>query len=194
MIDWKKYRIFGDNISNLKEISKDDSDIENIEYMTDSLKEAVNFDKVKTIYTNELKLSEENASSVDGIFEVSDRLIFIEFKNGNMKNQKRSVKDKIRDSLLIFCDITEKQVKDTREELEFILVYNIEKNPIPNQLINKEIEVQESMSRVNIAKYFTGKAKKEFIRFDLEKFKKLYFYDVHTYSKEEFEEYLKEHP
>ena len=35
--------------------------------------------------------------------------------------------------------------------------------------------------------------KKEFIRFDLEKFKKLYFYDVHTYSKEEFEEYLKEH-
>jgi len=193
MIDWKKYRIFGDNISTLKEISKDDSDAENIEYMTDSLKEAIDFDAVKTTYTNELKLSEENASSVDGIFEVADHLFFIEFKNGNMKNQKRSVKDKIRDSLLIFCDITGKQVKDTREELEFILVYNIEKNPIPNQLVKKETELQESMSRINIAKYFSGKGKKEFIRFDLEKFKELYFYDIHTYSKEEFEKYLKEH-
>ena len=125
MIDWKNYKIFSDNLSNLKEISKDDSDKENIDYMTDSLKEAVNFDAVKTEYTNGLNLSEENATSVDGIFEMSNHLIFIEFKNGNMKNQKRSVKDKIRDSLLIFCDITGKQVKDTREWLEFILVYNL---------------------------------------------------------------------
>ena len=108
MIDWKNYKIFSDNLSNLKEISKDDSDKENIDYMTDSLKEAVNFDAVKTEYTNGLNLSEENATSVDGIFEMSNHLIFIEFKNGNMKNQKRSVKDKIHDSLLIFCDITGK--------------------------------------------------------------------------------------
>lgn len=190
MIDWKDYKIFSDNLSNLKEISKDDSDKENIDYMTDSLKEAVNFDAVKTEYTNGLNLSEENATSVDGIFEMSNHLIFIEFKNGNMKNQKRSVKDKIRDSLLIFCDITGKQVKDTREWLEFILVYNVEKNPMPHQVTKEETEVQESVSRTNIAKYFSSKAKKEFIRFDLEKFKDLYFYDVHTYSKEEFAEYL----
>lgn len=51
--------------------------------------------------------------------------------------------------------------------------------------------MQESHSRLEIAKYFSEKAKREFIRFDLERFKKLYFRDVHTYSEEEFESYIK---
>lgn len=188
MIDWKKYKIFLDNISSLKEISKDNSDEEDIHYMTESAKEAVNFDAVKTIYTNALNLSEENAASVDGLFEVSEHLVFIEFKNGDMKNQKRKVKDKIYNSLLMFCDITKKHISDTREWLEFILVYNINKNPLPNQI--KKSQVQESPSRTNIAKHFSGKANEEFIRFGLEKFKVLYFSDVHTYSEVEFKEYL----
>lgn len=188
MINWKKYKIFSDNISTLKEISKDDSKKDDIHYMTESLKEAVNFDDVKTVYTNGLQLSEETAASVDGIFEAGDRLVFVEFKNGDMGNQKRKVKDKIRDSLLLFCDVTGKQIADTREWMEFVLVYNINKNPIPNQLARER--VQESQSRVDIAKYFTAKAQKEFIRFDLEKFKTLYFKEVHTYSEDEFKEYL----
>ena len=188
MIEWRKYKIFVDHKSNLKEVSKDDSDKENICYMTESLKETVDFDAVKTQYANELKLSEECASSVDGLFETTENLVFVEFKNGKMKGEKSKVKEKIRDSLLIFCDVTGKHAKDTREWLEFILVYNIDKNPMPNQ-IDKE-PVQESKSRVDIANYFSKKAKKEFIRYDLEKFKTLYFKDVHTYSEKEFEEYL----
>lgn len=143
MIDWKAYEIFADNISTLKEISKDDSQKEDIQYMTDSLKEAVDFD---------------------------------------------AVKEKIRDSLLLFCDITGMQISDTREWMEFILVYNISKNPMPNQLEREG--VQESNSRDVIAKYISKKAKEEFVRFDLKRFKTLYFKEVHTYSKEEFEEYL----
>lgn len=189
MIDWKKYKIFSDNASNLKEISKDDSDKENIHYMTESLKEAVDFDAVKTNYANVLKLSEECASSVDGLFEATECLVFIEFKNGKMKGEKQKVKEKVRDSLLIFCDITGKHIADTREWSEFILVYNIDKNPMPNQV--KKEAVQESYSRVEIAKHFSNKAKKEFIRFDLEKFKTLYFKEVHTYSEDEFQDYLK---
>ena len=49
--------------------------------------------------------------------------------------------------------------------------------------------VQESDSREAIAKHFLGKAKEELIRFDLERFKTLYFRNVHTYSKEEFKAY-----
>lgn len=188
MIDWKKYRIFFENKSNLKEISKDDSDKDNICYMTESLKETVDFDRVKTKYVNGLKLSEECASSVDGLFDISDRLVFVEFKNGSMKNEKRKVKDKIRDSLLIFCDITEKSITETRDWMEFILVYNSNKNPMPDS-VEKE-HVQESHSRVEIAKYFSGKAKREFVRFDLEKLKSLYFKEVHTFTEREFEDYI----
>lgn len=189
MIDISKYTIFSDNMSNLKELSKDDSDKNNIKYMTESLRVAVDFDAVKTKYTNDLNLSEESATSVDGVFEEQNNLVFVEFKNGDMKKEKRKVKDKLRDSLLIFCDITGQQIKNTRDWLEFILVYNIDKNPIPN---NIEIEqVQESYSRIAIAKHFTSKAKKEFVRFDLEKYTRLYFKNVHTYSKDEFENYLK---
>lgn len=188
MIDWEIQKIFTNNSSTLKKISRDDSDKEKIEYMTESERPAVDFDAVKTEYTNSLNLSEENADSVDGMFEANGSLVFVEFKNGNMKNEKAKVKSKIRDSLLIFCDITKTRIDDTRKIAEFILVYNLNKNPLPNQL--KKQSVQESQSRVNIAKYLCQKAGKEFIRFDLERFQTLYFKAVHTYSKDEFEKNL----
>lgn len=188
MIDCTTYEIFSENISTLKEISLDDSQKDNIYYMTDSDKKVVDFDKVKTLYANELQMSEECAASVDGIFSTSERVVFVEFKNGKMDGQKRKVKDKLRDSLLIFCDITSKQISDTREWAEFVLVYNINKNPLPNQL--KKEKIQESQSRIDIANYISNLAKKEFIRFGLEKYKTLYFKEVHTYSETEFKEYL----
>lgn len=63
--------------------------------------------------------------SADGIWIGSWTII--EFKNGDMKSEKRRVKDKIRDSLLLFCDITEMRIAETRKAMDFILVYNIEK-------------------------------------------------------------------
>lgn len=188
MTDWKKQKIFTNNMSTLKEISRDDSNKEKIEYMTESERAAVDYDDVKTAYTNSLKLSEDNADSVDGMFEANGSLVFVEFKNGNMGNEKAKVKSKIRDSLLIFCDIMGTTIENTRKMAEFILVYNIDKNPLPNQL--KKQPIQESKSRLNIAKYLCQKADKEFIRFDLERYQTLYFKAVHTYSKDEFEKYL----
>lgn len=188
MTDWKKQKIFTNNRSTLKKISRDDSNKEKIEYMTESERAAVDFDTVKTDYANSLNLSEETADSVDGMFEANGSLVFVEFKNGNMKNEKAKVKSKIRDSLLIFCDIIGAEIENTRKMVEFILVYNIDKNPMPNQLKNQQI--QESQSRLNIAQYLCQRAGKEFIRFDLERFQTLYFKEVHTYSKEEFEKYL----
>lgn len=68
------------------------------------------------------------------------------------------------------------------------MVYNLEKNPLPKQA--EKGQLQETPSRVYIADRFMGKAKKEFICFDLERYEKLYFRNIHTYSKEGFEEYL----
>lgn len=174
MIDVSQCKLFLTNISTLKEISKDSSDMNNIQYMTDSQIEVIDFDMVKRNYANNLSLSEECAKSVDGIVFWNDELTFIEFKNGKMANEKSNIKRKILDSLLIFCDIVGKNINFTREKVIFILVYNEQKN-----------------SKYMIAKKISDKANKEFIKFGLEEFKKLYFKNVHTYTENEFNSYIK---
>lgn len=191
MIDLDTYEIFRVNKTTLKETSKDASERESVQYMTDSPIEVVDFDKVKRHYANHLHLSEECAASVDALVKTEENLLMIEFKNGKVNN--RNVKDKVRDSLLFFCDITGKNISYTRENLEFIVVYNQEKNPLPNQLKKQTARtIQDSPSREAIGKYFLKKGNEEFIRFDLERYKRLYFREVHTYSPEEFDEYMKE--
>lgn len=185
MNDLLSYDVFSQNISNIKDVSKDDSNPKNIIYMSESLKEVIDFDQVKTLYTNDLGLSEEVANSFDALALDDEFFAFIEFKNGKMKNEKQSVKNKIRDSLLIFCDITKKDISFTRNNMVFILVYNGDKNPLPNQLQD------ESSSRVGIGRHMAQKAKKEFVLFDLKRFERLYFKKVHTYTTEQFKEYLK---
>lgn len=189
MIKSEDYKIFKENLSTLKELSKDTSEKNNISYMTQSELKAIDFDTVKTQYANKLHLSEETASSLDAILLIHEHEVFIEFKNGNIKNEKRKIKDKIRDSLLIYCDITDKHISYTRANIVFILVYNEKKNPIPHNL-KLENSVRQN-AREKIAEHIIKKANEELIRFDLEKFKTLYFKEVHTYTENEFEEYLK---
>lgn len=187
MLELDSYPIFAENKNTLKETSKDDSDGSDIQYMTEVEWEVVNFDLVKRHYVNTLGLSENNAASVDAVIQFEDHCAFVEFKNGKVNN--RNVKDKARDSLLIFSGITGKTISYTRENLDFIVVYNLEKNPLPNQL--KKGVLQESPSRIAIGNYFAEKAHENYILFDLERYEKLYFRKVRTYSKEQFEEYLK---
>lgn len=187
MIKIDDYDILCDNKMTLKELSKDDSDNENIEYVTDSMLVATNFDLVKRLYTNSLGLSEEVVSSADALVETNDSIALIEFKNGTVVN--REIKNKARDSLLILCDIIEKEISYTRKYLDFVLVYNESKNPLPNQY-TKGV-VRDSSSRLNISKYFLQKGKEEIVLYDLNRYKGIYFREIHTYTQEEFEEYLK---
>lgn len=187
MIDLSQYPIFNDKKETLQETSKDDSDPENIQYMTSSAKEVINFDLVKRDYTNQLGISEEAVTSADAITWSEEGIFVIEFKNGKVNN--RNIKDKVRDTLLIFLDIIGETIEFSRNNMEFIVVYNLEKNPLPNQL--KKGEVLEAPSRTAIADYFLGKANKELIRFDLERYEKLYFRKMHTYSEEKFEKMMK---
>lgn len=185
MMDLDAYPIFRDHKSTLRELSKDDHDPENIQYMTDSQAEAVAFDDVKTQYANDLGLSEESAASVDALISLADGVWFIEFKNGAVN--KRQVKDKARDSLLLFLDTIGKTIAFSRENMDLIVVYNLERNPLPHQA--QRGQPQESPSRLAIAEHFLERGGEELIRFDLGRYRRLYFRDVHTYSGEQFEAY-----
>lgn len=186
MIDLNSYEIFSESRQSLKETSKDDSNSQDIQYMTTSEMEVINFDLVKMKYANALDLSEESATSVDAILPFRDGIIFLEFKNGIVNN--RNIKDKARDSLLIFLGIIKKSIEYSRRYIDFVVVYNAEKNPLSSQ--EKKRRLQETPSRVSIATCLMKKAGEEFIRFDLERYKTLYYRNIHTYTKDNFDRYL----
>lgn len=188
MINVQNYIEFKDCMSTLKESSKDDNDKNNIRYMINDTRDVVDFDMVKTKYANKLGLSEEVAKSADALYDGKNKDIFIEFKNGNMANQKSAVRDKVRNSLLLFGDITGRSISYTRNSAEFVLVYNEKKNTDIKRV--KKSFVQNSESRDKIAGVVHRYAKEEFVRFGMEIFKGLFFRDVHTYTVKEFSEYL----
>ncbi len=180
MINIKEFPIFTRSICSLKETSKDEND-STIEYLSESLAKVINFDKVKQEYTSELEHSEDGAKSVDAISLCGEDLYFIEFKNGKIETaERKNIRQKISDSLLLFCDITKKNISYTRNNINFILVYNYEKNK------NKCKNIQPSLSREKIIKTLSSKSKQDIIYFDLEKVKSLYFKEVFTYTIEEF--------
>ena len=182
-----------EQISNLKSISYDSS---RNEYMTNSSCEVYNFDAVKTQYANSLGLTEEVASSCDGLFWSDNWRGLIEFKNGK-DIKANEIKFKILNSLLILCDINNINVSDTRSEMEFILVYNSIRKQITEAEINqykkdKKDIIVESESKDYICKYISKKANTEYRRFGLSTYVGLYFKDVHTYDIEEFESWLEQ--
>ena len=98
--------------------------------MVESNAPIINFDHVKTGYLNALGKTEECAASVDALGESlasdnKDYFYFIEFKNGEIDAE--NIRNKVAESLLMFNDITHKEIKETRENAEFILVYNPQK-------------------------------------------------------------------
>ena len=171
MININNYKFFKNNLSTLKEISKDNSKTI-VEYMTESILPVVNFDGVKTEYLKSFHLSDELAKSCDGLLCLNNKDILIEFKNG--KTIKPSeIMIKIKESLLLLTAIiTANEISEIKNKGAFILVYN-NKNPIPKQEI-KQKGIQESPSRDSLIKYSLKIGGKEFIRYDLEKFDKFF--------------------
>lgn len=182
------------NTSTLKQTSKDDN---NEEYMTESQIKVINFDSVGgDKYTRNNNLSIQLKTN-DVLFLHNDRrYTFIEFKNGKLLDKSnridiKKLKDielKILNSMFVLGDIEEKSLNTLKEVTNYILVYNEEKNS-PN----------EKNSISEIGNYFVNQGsdlsiventfeKDEIICFGLEKFKNYCFKNIHTYSKEEFEE------
>lgn len=174
-ISLDEYDLFNSNKITLKEASADRRDKTTVEYMIHSEMEVIDFDTVKTKYINSFSASEECAKSCDALTQIKNNIVFIEFKNGCMKNKKKNVRDKAKDSLLIFGDITGKTLSYTRKNIDFVLVYNPEQNPPEKPSFNE------------IVNCISQKAHKEIVRFELEKLKNVYFRNVHTYTPKEFE-------
>ncbi len=126
----KDFPIFRNHLSTLAKTSVDTSEGNPVQ-MTDSDLPAINFDDVKTEYTNKLGLSNQVAASCDALV-LGDKTYLIEFKNGKLAGLMKDVKIKMKDSLLIYCDITKKTISDTRKDMEFILVYNADNAPHNN--------------------------------------------------------------
>ena len=177
--------IFKQNMSTFKETSYD-KDGEEPGYMTDSQIQVINFDKVKDGYIKNLALSNTPCSNDALYFGKDNKIFFVEFKNGVLDERPRrnfNICKKIYDSLLIFNDIVNKNISFCRENLYFILVYNESKNR--REACRTE---QEESSKAIISKKIHKKAKKKFVRFGLDRFEKLYFKEVFTYTESEFED------
>ena len=176
--------IFKDNMTTFKETSYD-KDGKEPRYMTNSEIQVINFDKVKNWYIKDMFLSSTPCSN-DALYIGKDnKIFFVEFKNGDLEKNKKmvfNVYNKIYDSLLIFNDIVHQNISFCRENLYFILVYNESKNSY------EECETkQEDSPKAMISKFIHNKAKKKFVRFGLDKFEKIYFKEVFTYTESEFE-------
>ena len=187
MINMEENTIFIKNKSSLKETSKDDADKKIIKYMINSEIEVIDFDKVKNDYIKDLKLYDTPKSN-DALYINKNEIYFIEFKNGNMDKEIYNVKRKIFDSLLIFTDIINKGISYTRENLNYILVYNKDYSKTNKNEWDKR-EVQESKAFDKLSSSLNQLGNIEPDSFGLKKqFERLYFKRVYTYTQKEFEE------
>ena len=159
-------------------------------YMTHSDLGCVDFDKAKEEYTSQLEFS-ELPKSVDALFSFCNDVFLIEFKSGRLaKKEIYGIRLKIFDSLLMLTDMLKIDISHTQQKFKFILVYNEEKNPFSEEE-NEEMRklgLSPAPARTEIAKNIANKTtNKKFIRFSLSRFEKLYFNEVFTVTKDEFE-------
>ena len=181
------------NTSTLKQTSKDDN---NEEYMTESTIKVINFDSVGgDKYSKNNRLNIQLKTNDVLFLHNNKKYTFIEFKNGKLldKTNKIDIKKlkdielKILNSLFILGDIEEKSLSSLKEITDYVLVYNEEKNT-PNERNSISEIGNYFINQGNISSEKTKTEKEEIICFGLEKFKGYCFKNVHTYSKEEFEE------
>ena len=192
LINFDDFPILKDNVSNLKETSIDDHDKNKISYMTNSKRDAVNFDDVKKEYIKNLALSDAPKSNDALFISRNNKMIFVEFKNGFMDNAKKyAVRKKIYDSIIILTDILNIGISQLKDDMEYILVYNETVNQNELDVLEKKRSlVQHSEAFDNIAKSFSRMGNTEYVCFGIKFFENYCFSKVHTYTETEFEEFL----
>ena len=160
-------------------------DSDNDVCMTGSMTTVVNFDQLVRGYSDSRKIS--CVCSADAFYCDSNGACYlIEFKNGKLdKGKMFEIKQKIYDSLLVLSDLTDTTLKDYRNELEFILVYNKEKNP---DLFNVFPAPSNSPSLRTMTNGMAQKAKKPFKEESLGSFERYCFKKVSEMSADEFEQ------
>jgi len=123
----------------------------------------------------------EVPKSCDALYMTSQNEFFlIEFKNGIIDAKKNyEIKVKIFESLLMISEKFSKTTDFIRDSMSFILVYN--------ENVTHGQEQYENTGVRRISSMIFKRARVREIRFGLHRFKKIYFKDVFTYSRAEFE-------
>lgn len=198
--DKLEIEIFVNNKKSLFEVSLDDSDKNNLVNMVDADKDiskdiVIDFDDVKTAFCRKFNKSNEVFKSADALLysKTKNKLIFVEFKNGKV----RDVKTKLKDSLLVFSNILDVNLEFCREYLEYIVVYNYEKNKKYVEQEKDKCRKEEQNKSQSLSKeYIEGfvkplfrLAKDEIILWDLELMQDICVSEVHTYTVNEFVKY-----
>jgi len=99
-------------------------------YLSDSDLEVYDIDSLKDKYYEQHQLpTGEKVSSCDALYIDEQTMYLIEFKNMTFENVMKGrirgeVKEKLSASLLILTDILEIGISKTRENTNFILIYN----------------------------------------------------------------------
>lgn len=172
MIDLSKSKELINYKKSLKEISFDKT---NKQYMTQSEFKAVDFDCVKDAYYSGLRSNDALiiTDSLRGNF------LFIEFKNGiiESKLEKEKIRSKIGESLLILNDIIQENLTFDKQNINFILVYNKNKNT--------SFEQQRNNSINKIATLIAEDAKMSYLINGFSHYK-AYFHNVKTINEDEF--------
>ena len=99
-------------------------DSEKHEYMTESTLNVIALDDLKKEYLQKIGLEENLANSADAMTADKEYTYIIEFKNGDI--EPRQVENKLKDSVMMLCDIWRRTTSDTRKDIIFVLVYNEE--------------------------------------------------------------------
>ena len=171
------YPLLCQNKATLKETSKDTSNKDSPFHMTESERVVFDFDEIKRQYLLSLGIQDNQQKSFDAILEHNGRIHFIEFKNGGSKKDIiNSIKGKVSEGLLIFCDIVSTSISFTRKYADFIVVYNAEK-------VNKS-------AKVKIQNHVEKKSSDPYGHFGIAKYRGLYFRDAKAFSMEQFEDFL----
>lgn len=164
------------------ELSKISRDKTNNYVMCNSDYKALNFDAVCKKYCR--NIGKPDLCSNDALIkQKKGEWLFVEFKNGSIKDL--NIRNKISESLLIFNDIVKSQISDNRINVNYILVYN-------NKIYPESGKNTKSNSLTELQITLGKKASSEFIQFGLERYKGLYFREVHTMTEMQFMNYLNE--
>ena len=164
----------------LKEASEDITKSSADKYMTLCETPVVNFDAFKNAFVKNMSLTSMPLSCDVLYMTTQNDFFMIEFKNGKIEALKKyEINVKIFESLLMLSEKLSHTIDFMRNNLAFILVYNenVEHGP-------KEFE-DTGINAIEKSIFDLARIRK--IRFGLHRFKKLYFRDVFTYSKAEFE-------
>ena len=183
MSNFSSIEILENNLTTLKETSFDK---DNKTYMSQSLVEVVDFDKVKeSCFINGISTKGLRSNDALIINRENERYLFIEFKNGNItsKIKKEEIRTKISESLLILNHILDKDLKYDKEHISYILVYNKEKN--------KEFENQRFYSLSKMSNILGNYSKMSYLIKGFGRYN-IFFRNVKTINEEEFQDISKQ--